>query len=327
MIPKELINTILLDYEKTREENKKIHAEKLNMLYSQFPQLNEIKKQLETLGLQLTSTVLKRPNDSEKIIAEFEKKTHALLQERAYLMTENNIPLDSIELQYDCIHCKDTGYLENNKKCSCFNQKLVNHLYDMSNIKETIELENFNTFNIQVFSDSSSGEISTQRDNITQILASIENYTYNFSPLKSRNLLFYGPTGQGKTFFCNSIAKYLMDKGYLVIYQTAFRLIDIIEKYRFSPKTEFSKNKYNLLFDADLLILDDLGTEFNNSFTNTEIFNIINGRLLSKRATIISTNLTLGEIEKVYSKRVSSRIYGNFDIYKFYGPDVRWNTR
>ncbi len=116
-----------------------------------------------------------------------------------------------------------------------------------------------------------------------------------------------------------------MDKGHLVIYQTAFKLIDIIEKYRFSAKTELSQNKYNLLFDADLLIIDDLGTEFNNSFTNTEIFNIINGRLLSKRPTIISTNLTLSEVEKVYSKRVSSRIYGNFDIYKFYGPDVRWN--
>ena len=325
MIPKELISTILLEYEKTREDNKKIHAEKLNVLYSRVPRLREIKNSLETMGIQLTSMVLKKPNDSEKIIEEFERKTQNLLKERAYLMTENNIPLDYLNLQYDCVHCKDTGYLENNKKCPCFNQKLVNHLYNMSNIKDTIEAENFNTFNIHVFSDSPSGEISSQRENITQILASIEDYTYNFSPLKSRNLLFYGPTGQGKTFFCNSIAKYLMDKGYLVIYQTAFRLIDIIEKYRFSAKTELSKNKYNLLFDADLLILDDLGTEFNNSFTNTEIFNIINGRLLSKRPTIISTNLTLSEIEKVYSKRVSSRIYGNFDIYKFYGPDVRWN--
>ncbi|MCK5762822.1 MAG: ATP-binding protein [Clostridiales bacterium] len=325
MIPKELISTILFEYERTREKNEKIYNEKMSALYSTIPRLREIKETLEKLGIQLASKVLKNPNNTEKIIKEFEKKTHELLKERAYIMTENDIPLEYLEPQYNCIHCKDTGYLKSNKKCSCFNQKLVNHLYNMSNIKEAIESENFNMFNIEVFSDSSTGENLSQRDNITQILASIEAYTYSFSPYKSRNLLFYGPTGQGKTFLCNSIAKHLMDKGHLVIYQTAFKLIDIIEKYRFSAKTELSQNKYNLLFDADLLIIDDLGTEFNNSFTNTEIFNIINGRLLSKRPTIISTNLTLSEVEKVYSKRVSSRIYGNFDIYKFYGPDVRWN--
>ncbi len=325
MIPKELISTILLEYEKTREINEKIHNEKLSMLYSAIPRLREIKETLESLGVKLASNVLKNPNNTSGIIEEFENKTQELLKERAYIMTESDVPLEYLNVQYDCVQCKDTGYLKNNKKCSCFNQKLVNHLYNMSNIKEAVETENFGTFNIEVFSDSTTGEKLSQRENIKQILASTEAYTYNFSPYKSRNMLFYGPTGQGKTFLCNSIAKHLMDNGHIVVYQTAFKLIDIIEKYRFSAKTELSQNKYNLLFDADLLIIDDLGTEFNNSFTNTEIFNIINGRLLSKRPTIISTNLTLSEVEKVYSKRVSSRIYGNFDIYKFYGPDVRWN--
>ena len=194
----------------------------------------------------------------------------------------------------------------------------------MSNIKARIEKENLSTFNIDVFSDIKEGNINSQKNNITNILSAVEQYVYSFNTKTSNNILFYGPTGQGKTFFCNSIAKNLMDKGFVVIYQTSFKLIDIIEEYRFKSKGESSKAKYDLMFESDLLIIDDLGTEFNNSFTNTEIFNIINGRLLKNKPLIISTNLGLKEIENVYSERVSSRILGHFDIYKFFGPDIRW---
>ncbi|MBN2260780.1 MAG: ATP-binding protein [Clostridiales bacterium] len=325
MLPNNLTRNILLEYEAIRDSNSRIYDERIKMLYSKYPRLKQIMQTLEALGLELTASVLSSPKNAENMIREFEENTQQLLKERAYILSKNQIPANLLDVPYNCPLCKDTGYLENNKKCKCFTQKMVNHLYDMSNIKLAIERENFNTFNVDIFSSADHSEGLSQKDNITQILSSVESYVYNFSPERSKNLLFYGPTGQGKTFFCNAISKNLMDKGFLVIYQTAFKLIDIIEKYRFSNKDSNSQNQYQLLFDADLLIIDDLGTEFNNSFTNAEIFNIINGRLLANKPIIISTNLSLGEIEKVYSNRVSSRIYGNFEIFKFYGPDVRWS--
>ena len=325
MISKQLIKEILYSYEKTRRDNEAEHEEKLKALQLKFPRLKEIQNELESFGIEISQAVLKNPTNYEGVIHTFESASKKLLSEKAYLLTDNNIPLDYLELQYECSICHDTVYVQGNQLCQCFNQKLVEHLYQMSNIKTRIQKENFNSFNIDIFSDFHSDSEKSQKDNITHILSSLEQYVYQFNPDKSPNILFYGPTGQGKTFFCNSISKYLMDKGYVVIYQTAFKLIDIIEEYRFRSKGESSEGKYNMLLEADLLIIDDLGTEFNNSFTNTEIFNIINGRLLKNKPLIISTNLGLKEIEQVYSQRVSSRIYGSFDIYKFFGPDIRWN--
>jgi len=110
-----------------------------------------------------------------------------------------------------------------------------------------------------------------------------------------------------------------------VVYQTAFKILEIIEEFKFnndrSPEVKMS---YELLFDCDLLIIDDLGTELTNTFTNIEVFNIINSRIINNRKTIISTNMSPKYLLKTYGERTASRIFGNFNILKFYGPDLRW---
>jgi DNA replication protein DnaC len=104
--------------------------------------------------------------------------------------------------------------------------------------------------------------------------------------------------------------------------------VEILEKYKFDRDNEkFDSNQYDMLFNCDLLIIDDLGTELANSFTNSEIFNVINTRLISNKKTIISTNLSLAELSQVYTDRISSRLFGNFTILKFFGPDLRWENR
>jgi DNA replication protein DnaC len=296
----------------------------MKSLYRKLPRLKEIEEELKQLGLEITHAVLKNPDNFESVTDTFEQVSRRLFTERAYLLTESNIPLDVLTMHYECNHCKDTGYLENNKRCKCFNRKLTDYLYETSNIRPKLEKENLSRFNIDIFSNAQEENARSQKENISQILSAVEQYIYQFNPKTSPNMYFYGPTGQGKTFFCNAIAKGLIDKGHVIVYQTAFKLIDVIEKYHFAKKEPGNAEKYQLLFDADLLIIDDLGTEFNNSFTNTEVFNVINGRLLSEKPIIISTNLPLKEVESVYGPRVSSRIYGAFDIYKFYGPDLRW---
>ncbi|NLI66362.1 MAG: ATP-binding protein, partial [Tissierellia bacterium] len=169
------------------------------------------------------------------------------------------------------------------------------------------------------------GEVLTPRENMIDIVGIAEGFISNFDENNGENLLFYGTTGLGKTYLCNCIAKSLLDKNKIVIYQTAFTILDILEERRFGKgDKELSNYQYELLLDCDLLIIDDLGTEISNTFTNAEIFNIVNTRLLRNKKTIISTNLTPKEISDIYTDRVFSRIFHRFNPLKFYGNDLRW---
>jgi len=130
----------------------------------------------------------------------------------------------------------------------------------------------------------------------------------------------------GKTFLANCIAKELLDRGNTVIYLTAFRLFDILEKYKFSKDEEDSyvaSNQFDYILDCDLLIIDDLGTEMNNAFTNSQLYLIINERLLRQKSTVISTNLTLPNINSVYGERIFSRIVSSYSVHRIIGEDIR----
>lgn len=199
----------------------------------------------------------------------------------------------------------------------------------MSNLSRVLHHQNFSTFDESIFStqrEDSSG-VSPQ-ENILEILSICEGFVMNFDKDNDENMLFYGDTGLGKSFMCNCVAKELLDKGYLVIYQTAFKMFEIIEEYKFKNSDDhITKDNYNNLFDCDLLIIDDLGTELTNSFTNSELFNILNTRLLSGKKTIISTNLSPMQLGDIYAQRIFSRIFDRFRMVKFIGNDLRWEQK
>lgn len=277
----------------------------------------------------MSKAIIENPENYKERINEVKEKLENLKMEKAYLLTENNIPLDYLDVKYECSKCKDTGYLPNGDKCGCLKQALINRAYKMSNINYMLEKENFHTFNINIFPDEKFEEENmTPRENMMNILSICEGFVSNFDENNEENLLFYGTTGLGKTFMCNCIAKALLDKGKIVIYQTAFKILEIIEKRKFGKNSErFEDEEYDLLFEADLLIVDDLGTEMPNSFTNAEIFNIVNTRIIDGKKTIISTNLSPKEISDSYSDRVFSRVLEKFIPLRFYGPDLRWESR
>ncbi len=323
---KEILKEISIEYEKKRDKKLREQRLRRDKVYREIPAIKKIDEEIFKIGLNMSKNILNNP-DKYKEVAERAKNTiEKLKMEKAYLMTESNIPMDYMDIKYDCDYCDDTGYLENGNQCNCLKQALVSRAYKMSNIENVLKKENFQTFNINVFKDEAfENEPLTPRENMKEIVGIAEGFVNNFNEDNGENLLFYGTTGLGKTFLCNCIAKSLLDKNKIVIYQTAFTILELIEKHRFRKDNAESYGKeYDLLFEADLLIIDDLGTEVANTFTNAEIFNIVNTRILAGKKTIISTNLTPKEISEIYTDRVFSRILDKFIPLKFYGEDLRF---
>ncbi len=321
------ITTILRDYEIKRDKAKLNQQRRQKEVYSKVPRIKEIDEEINKTGLLISKAVINNPDSYEENMQLIKKKMNQLKQEKAFLMTENNIPLEYLDINYSCNKCKDIGFMENGNKCSCFKQALISKAYEMSNIDRVLKKENFQTFNISVFSpEPFEDEELSPRQNMMDILNTCEGFCINFDQDNEENLLFYGTTGLGKTFMCNCIAKALLDKGKIVIYQTAFKILEIIEghKFRSNNHTSINPEEYSLLFNADLLIIDDLGTELTNTFTNTEIFNIVNSRLISGKKTVISTNLSPVDFAKFYTGRIFSRVFNKFVPLRFYGPDLRW---
>ena len=319
---------IMLEYQYKRDKHQDLLEERSKEIFEKYPAIKSISEEIQSIGLKMTRLVISGASEEE--LSNLSKQQNELIKRKNEMFVENNIPIDYLELKYDCEKCKDTAFLENGKRCNCLKQRMLNDSYTMSNLEEILSLDNFENFNLDLFSDDiAEGRSLSPRENMKTIFMDTQNYIFNFDKKegsKKVNLLFSGDTGLGKTFLCSCIAKDLLDKGYTVIYQTAFNLMEVIERYKFKTDSfsYLDEENYNNLFTCDLLIIDDLGTEMVNSFTASELFNIINSRLNSRKKIIISTNLSLSEIRNSYTDRIVSRIVGNFQMYQFYGSDLRF---
>lgn len=324
------LKDILNSYDRRRDKAKSDLEQRISDVYSQIPRIEEIDTEISKIGLSLAKLVLLNPNDKDSIVYECKSKIESLSDEKKELLLKNNVPDWYMSIQYRCNACKDKGFLDNGVKCNCLKQEIVSEAYRMSNLSRLLAKENFTNFDLSLFSTEKDpkANISPFENMQSNILPICDKFIINFDKDNGENLLFYGDTGVGKTYLCNCMAKSLLDKGYLVIYQTAFKMFEIIEDYKFKNKEHhISKDNYENLFDCDLLIIDDLGTELTNSFTNSELFNILNTRLLSGKKTIISTNLNMMQLSQDYAIRISSRVFDRFTAVKFIGNDLRWENK
>lgn len=220
---------------------------------------------------------------------------------------------------------KAAGYIDG-RKCHCFEKLIVQYLYSQSNLKDVLEHENFSHFNLDFYPDDYTEEATgeTPRDNMRHVLETVKSYLSGFSDTPG-NLLLYGNTGVGKTFLTNCIAKELLDKSHTVVYLTSLKLFDILESCKFDRDLSQTQKNASLsyLLSSDLLIIDDLGTELNNSFTSSQLYHCIDTRLTNHRSTIISTNLSFDDLRERYSERIFSRITSNYTLLKITGDDIR----
>lgn len=246
-------------------------------------------------------------------------------EQKAKLLTEYGFPSDYLEPIYSCTDCKDTGYIDT-KKCHCYKDELLRMMYKQSNLERILNEENFNTFNIEYYPDDYIVPDTdyTPRDFMRSNLDICHEYINNFEN-EHGNLLIYGRSGVGKTFLTNCIAKEILDAGYSVLYLTSHELFDILETKVFHREKvdDMIESVVSMLYTCDLLIIDDLGTEMINSFTESQLFSCIQRRLLAQVGTIISTNFSFDDIINHYSERIFSRLFGNYTLIKIVGDDIR----
>lgn len=310
---------LLNEYDRTQETNRDIQVQRRKEIYAKLPKIMEIDDLISTMGFEIASSIFKGI-DVQSFIVEQKKRITDLKIQKSEILSQNKYPVDYLELQFECTKCKDTAYI-GNVKCSCFKQKIINKYYAQSNLKDLVKKENFDTFDISLYSvDKNPNENISPRENMQQIFTHCISVANNFDNIRE-SLFFYGNSGLGKTFLSNCIAKDLLDAGKIVIYQTSANLIETVRKLKFDDTA--SKESIEDIMECDLLIIDDLGTEPSTAFSQAELFNIINTRILTGKNMIISTNYSLNELLSIYPERITSRILGNFKMFKFFGGDIR----
>ena len=300
-------------------------------VYKKYPKLQNIDDKVSSLAISTTKSLI--ANNDKNLLNSLNENINKLKEEKYSILKKLNIPEDYFEPHYECPLCKDTGYITNSDysvtMCSCLKQQLYNEQYNKSNIAN-LDSQNFEHFSDLLYSDKIDKKYNANispRENINQIKNICFKFITNFDNKNQKNLLFTGNTGLGKTFLSSAIANEILKKGKNVLYQTAPVMLDSILDYRFGRVK--NSNIIDSILNVDLLIIDDLGAENPNNLKSSELFNIINTRLLSQNRitkTIISTNLNLKNLYANYDERIISRIIGNYDICYFFGDDIRFKT-
>ena len=295
-----------------------------NKLYSEHPKLEEIEKQLNNIGVSTAKAVLSGENVSEQL-AKLRDKSVELQKEYDSLLSSNGYPKDYLEPHFVCEKCKDTGYYETKNKtlmCDCLKKMIISCECEELNEISPLKLSTFDTFKLSYYSDQpdSQGRIPINR--MSKIFNYCREYADKFSP-DSKSLLMCGATGLGKTHLSLAIANEVIQNGFSVVYVSAPDILTKLSKEQFSNQSNNDTDTFRMLLDCDLLILDDLGTEFVSPYSVAAVYNVFNSRLLKSKPTIINTNYSLSELETTYSQRFMSRIMGSCDRLDFIGSDIR----
>ncbi len=300
------------EYQETQNKNYLLLQQRKKEVYSTLPKYKELCDEIASLSVKHTRMLLE---GSEASLHTLKEKITNLSQQKKALLTSAGFPDDYLEQIYNCPKCQDTGFV-GSEKCSCLRQKEISLLYEQSNIQNLIRRENFDTLSYAYYQGEDLKRFETA-------VGTSKNFVAGFSK-HYQNLFFYGTVGTGKSFLSGCIAGELLSQGYSVIYFSANGLFEQLASYSFNTKMKESLyNFYKDLYNCDLVIIDDLGTEVTNSFVTSQLFGLLNERHIRQKATIISTNLGLEELRDRYSDRVFSRITSNYSLCKLSGPDIR----
>ncbi|MBR1861592.1 MAG: ATP-binding protein [Lachnospiraceae bacterium] len=313
----EQYDSIMREYDEIRNRNARLTAEKTDRIYAKYPELKAWENRAVTLKIQKTR--LQMDGAPKERLEELEDEATMLLVNRVALLESTGLTEEDFEPVCDCKECKDTGYVYdadgNRKKCKCFRKREIEILYDQSGIRELLKRENFSKLSYE----NHTGEDLEHFKNAVEIC---RNFIASFDK-EYKNLVFCGTVGTGKSFLSCCIAYELLESYHSVIYLSALSLFELLADRQFRSGWENRSSTGEELYNCDLLIIDDLGTELPNSFVASSLFGLINERDIRRKPVIISTNLDLAEIRDRYSDRVLSRLTGNYTFLKLTGKDLR----
>lgn len=315
---KEIYRQALEIKNQSRKKAISLSEQKKQEIYSKFDELRKIEEQLSACGAKIALAAISE--NAAKNLQTLKNQCDDLISQKIKLLEDAGITQSDLNPEFECNSCEDTGY-KNGKLCKCVH-KIAKKLAFQKLSSEMPLMEcSFKNFNLDYYSDRPDDNGIVPRSKMEQVFKICYTYAKNFSP-DSGNLLFLGQTGLGKTHLSLAIANEVLNKGCGVIYGPAMDLIAKVEKEHFN-KADGVEGSMDMLLDCDLLIIDDLGTEFSTPFSISAVYNIINTRILRKKPTIVSTNLSLKELEEKYSARLSSRFIGNYHMRQFFGSDIR----
>ena len=329
-------NAIMREYENIRANNRAAQIRRIEEVYEKIPEMKELNNSTGSVAVSRYKESLKSGRLS---INDLKNDIDGIKNKKEELLLSAGFSKDYMEITYDCKDCKDTGYIDG-KKCHCLQLKIRKLLYAQSNLENILSKENFENFSFDYYDNKTilPGQNMTNAAYMEGVKRFCEKFADKYFKINGskngvdtasdendrRNIIFSGNTGVGKTYLSNCIAKVLLDRYYSVIYLSAKELFEALVKVKMEKSED---QKYLLLieevYESDMLIIDDLGTELSNHFTTTEFFHIINRRVNTEKSTIISTNLSLDEMRDIYSERVTSRIRKSFMYIRLFGNDIR----
>ena len=303
-------------------------AHRRRKILLEIPELERLEHEMATLAAKSIHIVAAGEKNAGEQIEKLGHKSAELQQLRSELLGAAGYPADYLSEQHNCPACRDKGYI-GTEKCSCFQELLRQQAFaQISDFPQAMRPV-FDSFDLSFYSHTAESGGLSPHSRMSDIFAFCKSYASGFS-LSSPSLLMMGRTGLGKTHLSLAIAAEVVGRGFGVIYTPVQKLCDRLENGKFSYQQE-SKDRYAQelvsVLECDLLLLDDLGTEFSSAFSSAAIGNIINSRLLDSRPTIISTNLDLSGLEKQYSQRIASRLGFSYKVLPFAGEDIRYLLR
>lgn len=305
-----------------RMSSERTYQQHLEEIKQKCPEIIEIHNQLARTSIELSKLIIGNSENFEENLNKIKENNIQAQNMIRSLLKQNSYPEDYLNVKYYCSKCNDRGYCDNGEKCTCYYDLLNKYSAEELNKNANMPLCDFGHFSLKYYEGKYDDTGLDCFRKMSENLNFCKQYSYGFTK-NSESLFLIGKTGVGKSHLSLSIAKVVIDKGYTVAYGSVLNYLRIIEKEHFGRSEANNNDTLQLLINIDLLVLDDLGSEFQTGFYESVIYNIINTRINLGLPTIISSNLTTDELQKRYNDRIISRIFGLYSIILCVGEDIR----